>query len=904
MSGGADDDIFASLGGSLMSDLLSDINAATGASSSAGTGISAGGDDDDALASLERELAAFTGDGGGGGPPGLGGGGPPPPGLLSGVGPPQRLQQPSAAALVVGHAAERSAGSAAPLSPPPGVGGSGNSTAAGGGGGGDAWAASIAKFSTMGMTDDFLAADSARKQQAGRAIASAPTSGGAPPGLLVGAKLDDYDVDEKIKLGSPPPGMRGASGPGLLSPAALEASAASKDVGPPLGSQPSPRGAPPPGVGPPRGPQPPPRGVPPPGVGGPPPPPGHMRPPQPFPGPHGAMPPGMRPGMGPGPGMPGIPPGAVPPPGVGMVLPPGAHLPPGALPPPGAAMMGMPPVALPSGMMPPPSGAALPPGASLPPGAAMPPGVLPLGAMPVPDMRLGLPPGSHGLPPPLTVKANVKTDDAGARAKKDAEEEVIAFKKKDFPELGKEIKPKGDGGDGKDNNDEDEAGDEPLIPLPKMKSEEPAPEPEPERSSMAELQAVQVRQLFNNPAPNAAAVPAARVRSSLMSARDICYVVHSYVRPLQSLDAFTDDYYRWGYDDRRSRNLLVLGGTMAGPGPGAQDFPKPVWKEEKIKARKMEEKYRATIEERAKDWGEKKHVLGRHVKVNVRRPRALLATDGALTSKLRDEEKANDSGAESSAASAEHHETPEEKARARLWTARLSIDKGYAAYLSLVELRRLLQSNDPAVMQGRKREELSEEVELNIAGLHSALGVRVTTTEGEDGASAAGKRTIEVDGTCLGRTLGLPKGRMLLSRILDEAVLPHSSARRVLPAAIGAVLRTPPSESGTGGAPPRGEDRMLRSLSGLVRTIQPSVSPRDLLDCLDAVAEVHADLAGEGGKETIKSMLGVQRARMELLHAVLSRGNEVCLIPGEDSGNEWRRKEGEFMTLLSGGGSR
>ena len=46
-------------------------------------------------------------------------------------------------------------------------------------------------------------------------------------------------------------------------------------------------------------------------------------------------------------------------------------------------------------------------------------------------------------------------------------------------------------------------------------------------------------------------------------------------------------------------------------------------------------------------------------------------------------------------------------------------------------------------------------------------------------------------------------------------------------------------------------------------------------------------------------MLGGQRARMELLHAVLSRGNVVCAGAGGDVASAWKAGEAEFMTILS-----
>mmetsp|Transcript_30998 Transcript_30998/g.90668 ORF Transcript_30998/g.90668 Transcript_30998/m.90668 type:complete len:133 (+) Transcript_30998:118-516(+) len=75
----SDEDIFASLGGSLMSGLLSDLHQTTSGRPSGNTNPNAnnsGHDDDDALASLERDLAGLTAGGGGGGqqPPGILGG--------------------------------------------------------------------------------------------------------------------------------------------------------------------------------------------------------------------------------------------------------------------------------------------------------------------------------------------------------------------------------------------------------------------------------------------------------------------------------------------------------------------------------------------------------------------------------------------------------------------------------------------------------------------------------------------------------------------------------------------------------------------------------------------------------------------------------------------------------------
>ena len=107
------------------------------------------------------------------------------------------------------------------------------------------------------------------------------------------------------------------------------------------------------------------------------------------------------------------------------------------------------------------------------------------------------------------------------------------------------------------------------------------------------------------------------------------------------------------------------------------------------------------------------------------------------------------------------------------------------------------------------------------------------------------------------------------------------------------------------GAPPRGEDRLVRSLTGLVQTAQPSLAPQDLLDCLvefGAVYQTELQSKGTGPGDTVRNMLGTsggQRARMELLHAILSRGGMVCGGSGPDVAGPWKAKEAEFMTILS-----
>jgi len=379
---------------------------------------------------------------------------------------------------------------------------------------------------------------------------------------------------------------------------------------------------------------------------------------------------------------------------------------------------------------------------------------------------------------------------------------------------------------------------------------------------------------FHNPSPSAPPIPANAIQCTSMTSRDLCYVLHSMMRPILSftsvLDAYNADYYRWSYDDRKSRNLLFLGGA---PPSANNNLPNPVWKETKVKAQKMEDKFRETVEKRADEWGKEKQALGRIVKVNVKRPRALLSTT-ALTST-----------AESRVDTSET-DTEEDRQRTVLWAARVAIDKGYQAYLNLIELRRLLQSRPGDALNGEdsvinRREELLKDVEENVSKLQGAFGLK----KGDSGINCNDK--------ILARTLTLPKGRMLLSRVIDEGILPHPSACKVLPNAIKVVFESA-STADLSAAPPAGEDRLLRSLTGLVKTTQPSVDPTNLLACLSST--INAENVINGEKRTMKSVLTSKRTLMELLYAIFSRGGEVC-VGGFQA--EWKDKESKFLAILS-----
>jgi len=816
------DDIFASLGSSLYRDLLSDIDGvAASASSNPSNAGAEGGSQNEVditaatLASLEQELANYT-EGATVPPAGGFGGAASPPGFVS----PSQQQRPpppnaTAAAFVVNHAASIQSAT----QPPPGVVTPlpPTSTTT------DAWALSLSKFDALSLTEDFLQADSERKKKQLLEEEEDGRMDELVDQLFLGE--EEYDLEEKVTIGldlgsvavppPPPPGVSLAP-PGLVSGGTTPSSAPPPGVTPTTQKEAKVKDTE-----------------------------KTMEKPKVT---STALPPSAPPHpMAP----PSYPPAPMPPPS-SMMPPPGTMMPPhmnGMPPPPHvlAMMQQRPP--LPGGIpmgVPPPMMGMHPPNMGLPPGM-MPPHMI--RGMPVPPpLPMGVVPPSpmHAMPPPPVPAQQTPKEEEKEESKEDPLEAESTFKKKDFPTLGSTTTTTN--APPKTETEDEEA---PLIPS------RPKPQVTPP---------IQPRILFNN--PHAAPIPATLLKSSLMPPRDLCYVIHSMLRPLQSLDAYTDDYYHWGFQDRRQRNFLML---------GPEKLPNPVWKEVKVMARKAEENYRTTVEERSKVWSEEQKALGHVVKTNVKRPRALLSTPVLSTKQQPSKNEVN--GGE--------YEGEEQTQRVSLWKARVAIHRGYDAYLNLVELRRLLQSGAGGG-GGEMEEDLARDVKDNLDALHSSLGITLNREEGGAG--------VKVDSMVLSSTLSLPKGRILCARLMEGGILPHPSACEILAAVVGNVFRSSYQDGGSAMA--MAEDRLLRALMGLVQTVQPSLQPRNVFVCLDVVMAIGKEEAAKK-KGGMKMILTNNRVRMEFLHSVLSRGNMICGGSGGEIESVWRSKEQEFMIMLS-----
>jgi hypothetical protein len=350
--------------------------------------------------------------------------------------------------------------------------------------------------------------------------------------------------------------------------------------------------------------------------------------------------------------------------------------------------------------------------------------------------------------------------------------------------------------------------------------------------------------MYCNPHPRAPPIPATAIASKHMSPRDISYVVHSMMKPLLSAGVSPSDY--------DVQFFLRQSGAAAVAPVGAGDPGK-----------KKDEGWVDQIESRhlkSKEWSSSQKVLGHVAKSNVARPRALISTSAASLAP-EDDEGGNNPG--------------EQRQRASLWRSRIYCDQAYQAYFAVL-----------ANWRGEKSAS-SLEVQTQYRRLFKCLGIAPAAASAAGAADAAeGKEnTYQVaDKAPLQRLLKLEKGRVLVARILEQAVLPPSAMQTLLPALLEALLSTPPAPPSAKNAASHQaiDDRLFLALTRVIQTL-PTLET--LLDCMKASSQPAA----------LASTL-----RMQCVHAVLQRGSAETPRMSPSEQEQWSAAEADFLNFLSG----
>ena len=324
---------------------------------------------------------------------------------------------------------------------------------------------------------------------------------------------------------------------------------------------------------------------------------------------------------------------------------------------------------------------------------------------------------------------------------------------------------------------------------------------------------------FCNPYPRAPPIPATELASSCMSSRDIAYVVHAILRPVLAAGISENDYYIQ-YIKRR------VGGPQADPvnPKRAQDATHDV----------------ASRTTKSKEWASEKSVLGHVTKSNVARPRALIATPQPTVDQ----------------------ENKEQRQRANLWKARVYCDQAYQAYQSVIDIWRASSSNGKGI---------PPQVQMHLVKLKKCMGI-VLDKE---------KKEYVVSDEALKLIVKLEKGRTLISRVLEQALLPPNAVQALLPPLMDILMGLPSSSSD-------GEEKTIGRLFQAIAGIIPKLnfSGETLVECLE--------IALKHGKSSTGSMV-----RMGCLHSLLQKGAQVVpQDPSSEVKEAWGIAERKFVSGL------
>eukprot|EP00531_Pseudo-nitzschia_arenysensis_P014843 CAMPEP_0116130274 /NCGR_PEP_ID=MMETSP0329-20121206/8376_1 /TAXON_ID=697910 /ORGANISM="Pseudo-nitzschia arenysensis, Strain B593" /LENGTH=643 /DNA_ID=CAMNT_0003624609 /DNA_START=200 /DNA_END=2131 /DNA_ORIENTATION=+ len=322
------------------------------------------------------------------------------------------------------------------------------------------------------------------------------------------------------------------------------------------------------------------------------------------------------------------------------------------------------------------------------------------------------------------------------------------------------------------------------------------------------------QKIFCNPYPRAPPIPATELISSCMTARDIAYVIHAILKPVLAAGTSENDYYIQ-YIKRR------VGGPQADP-----VNPK------RAREATHDVKSRAT---KSKEWASEKSVLGHVTKSNVARPRALIATPQQSTPE----------------------DNKEQRQRANLWKARVYCDQAYQAYQSVIDIWRASDSSKG----------IPPQVQMHLVKLKKCMGI-VLDKE---------KKEYVVSDEALKLIAKLEKGRTLIARVLEQALLPPNAVHALLPPLLDILLGLPVSEEPS-------TNRLFQAITGVIPKL--SFPAETLVRCLD-VALGH-------GKSATGSIV-----RMGCLHSLLQKGAQVVpQDPSPEIKEAWGVAERKFMSGL------
>lgn len=332
------------------------------------------------------------------------------------------------------------------------------------------------------------------------------------------------------------------------------------------------------------------------------------------------------------------------------------------------------------------------------------------------------------------------------------------------------------------------------------------------------------KKAFCNPFPGAPPIPATALESSCMKGRDIAYVVHAILKPVLAAGTSENDYY-----------IQYLKRRIGNNAPVDPMNPKRI---------KEADHDVASRQTKSKEWASEKSVLGHVTKSNVARPRALIATP-----KLSADQ-----------------ENKEQRQRANLWKARVYCDQAYQSYQKVIDIWRAAPSNNG----------IPPQVQIPLAKLMKCMGIVLDNET----------KVYTVSDEALQLILKLEKGRTLICRVLEQALLPPNAVQALLPSLLGAVIALPTNSEAGSIVEEKSVGRLFQAITGIIPKLP--IHADTLVKCLE-VAMNH-------GKWATCSIV-----RMGCMHSLLQKGAQVVpQDPSDDVKGAWGNAERKFMSILQG----
>lgn len=309
-----------------------------------------------------------------------------------------------------------------------------------------------------------------------------------------------------------------------------------------------------------------------------------------------------------------------------------------------------------------------------------------------------------------------------------------------------------------------------------------------------------------------------------------------------------------------------------------------------LKGREAEAQFREKVETRAKEWKGEKQVLGHVVKSNIHRPRALLNLSLKHLKDVSEKEESKSSMDVDLDHTAHNNNNEEDSATARamLWKARKLMDVGYTYWLDeqYSNLSQLITENK------------HEEGNNNNVTAYSNLGVLMTLPKGRDLVA----RCLEYKRAPTGHPQNFITVQTVVENKMKHAtsiILTPLQLLEMLPHLFTYLFVHPAGAK-------KGEDRLLYVCISYIIAIMddfPNVNAafletisRPFIASVEAVMKVAQTTPVH--TQNLKKMLG-SRARAEVMHALLTKGGEICGSDSSPLSNEWKRQEEEFLNMLS-----